>query len=379
MPIENAIARGMPDLGAGVMPSVYAAQQNQRRNAFIDQQTANMRQTYDTNANNAIASDQAQQERAHMQGIVDLYTQTGGAGPQFEAGVRGMGLPPEAVAGVLTNPQGAFEAAMQRLNPGEFGKQYFKNQYPTAAPAVADPSSSREWAIFNKMSAADQAAYLNMKRAGKIYDVGGVPNELTPGGATRPLTTLEEVSGNRAKTAGETASATATGKGASERDQLTIDEGKGAAGGIVTIRRAIELLGEVETGGYDAVALKAKQVFGIESANEAELNSAMAEAVLGDLRRTFGAQFTEKEGARLTSIRSNFGKSSAANKRLLTQALKIAEASANRGMDRARKNGDLDTVKEIQDMMSMQLDSSPANEGPAGNSLDERLKAHGID
>lgn len=145
-------------------------------------------------------------------------------------------------------------------------------------------------------------------------------------------------------------------KGAEERAQTLIERGSLAAEGVAGLKRGISLLDEVKTGGPRAVALRVKQLFGIESADEGELSNQLSKAVLGQLRETFGAAFTEREGARLERIEASFTKSPAANKRLLEQALSIAERNARRAMKAAEERGDMETVEDIKSLLEFSLD-----------------------
>lgn len=151
------------------------------------------------------------------------------------------------------------------------------------------------------------------------------------------------------------AAATETAKSTAGRGQTSIQVGLDAAKGIPVIKRSLALLDSVGTGGFNRASLAAKQMFGIESANEAELSASLGEAVLGDLRATFGAQFTEREGERLQKIRAGLGKSTEGNKRLLGQALQIAEDAANRSMKQAADSGDYRTAQEIKDFLDFQF------------------------
>jgi len=134
-----------------------------------------------------------------------------------------------------------------------------------------------------------------------------------------------------------------------------IDRGLAAAESTAPIRRAIDLLDTVKTGGIRAAALRAKQLFGVEGADEGELSNNMGKAVLSQLRETFGAAFTENEGKRLERIEANFTKSPATNKRLLRQALRIAERTAERAKNAAKRRGDMETVEDIDDLLTFTL------------------------
>jgi len=141
-----------------------------------------------------------------------------------------------------------------------------------------------------------------------------------------------------------------------------IDRGVLAAESTATMRRGISLLNEIKTGGFGSVALKAKNLFGIESANEGELTNSLGKAVLSQLRETFGAAFTEEEGKRLERIEQNIGKSTESNKRLLSQALKIAERTSRRAIKAAERRGDTETAEDIKSLLDFSLELPPTGE-----------------
>jgi hypothetical protein len=65
-----------------------------------------------------------------------------------------------------------------------------------------DPAAWREYQRFIRLSPEEKIVYLNLKRQNeKIYDVGGVATQGNlASGQSRPLTTIDQVSGNRADT-----------------------------------------------------------------------------------------------------------------------------------------------------------------------------------
>lgn len=171
------------------------------------------------------------------------------------------------------------------------------------------------------------------------------------------------------ETAEPISGASTRGRAAETRQQGIINRGLDAADTVPILKRSIELLDSVKTGGFDAASLRAKQLFGIESADEAELSSGLGKAVLSQLRTTFGAAFTEREGARLATIEAGFGKSVEGNKRLLRQALRIAERAAERAIKAAERAGDFDTAQEIRAALDFSLsepvpEETVAPEGP---------------
>lgn len=147
-----------------------------------------------------------------------------------------------------------------------------------------------------------------------------------------------------------------TGGGESRRTQKTINEGVEAVQGLPILRRGLQLLERVETGGIDAVRLRAKQLFGIEGADEGELSANLGRAVLGQLRETFGAAFTEREGARLEQMSAGFGKSLVSNKRLLRQALVLIQGASDRGLKAAGRVGDESAIEQLLDFQEGRFD-----------------------
>jgi hypothetical protein len=171
----------------------------------------------------------------------------------------------------------------------------------------------------------------------------------------RQLTTAEQ----EATGAGTVAGGAATGKGNAERNQIFISEGMAAADSLPTLNRAIELLGTTKTGGLNNLKLWASNTLGVTGADEAELSANMGKAVLSQLRSTFGAAFTEREGAKLQEIEAGFGKSTDGNKRLLQQAQKLVDRAARRGLAAAQAAGDTFSADEIRKSMDMRLDPAP--------------------
>jgi hypothetical protein len=146
-----------------------------------------------------------------------------------------------------------------------------------------------------------------------------------------------------------------TAKTRTERLALQVDEGFSASDAMPVINRAIELLGTVKTGGINAAALAASNLLGVTGADEAELSNNLGKAVLSQLRSTFGAAFTEREGARLDSIEANFGKSTEGNLRLLQQLQKMVEREALRGINAAIQMGDQATADQIREGLGFSL------------------------
>ena len=157
------------------------------------------------------------------------------------------------------------------------------------------------------------------------------------------------------------------------RKQGFIDNGVAAADAFANVNRAITLLDEVSTGGFDNFALKAKRFFGVESANEGELSNLMGKAVLAQLKPLFGAAFTKSEGDKLDRLEASFGKSVAANKKILDNATKIANRAARRGLAAAEDSGDDFTANEIREALSFRLaDKSSATGDSPTTEVDDK-------
>lgn len=192
----------------------------------------------------------------------------------------------------------------------------------------------------------------------QVADVGGsraVVDRLT--GEVQMLSTSEEETAAAARRAEEEKLAGTRGQLTAQRWATQIDEGFAAADSLPVLRRGLELLKDVgiETGGLDALKLWASNRLGVTGADEGELSANLGKAVLAQLRSTFGAQFTEREGARLAEIEAGFGKSTAANTRLLEQAYQLVERTAKRGINAARSAGDNDSAQMIEDAMNFRI------------------------
>jgi len=226
-----------------------------------------------------------------------------------------------------------------------------------------------KWRAYNTLSRPEQAkkqktgAFLVRNPQGEIEIATGVFDPIS--GNLETATTIIG-GGDLVSKLGETgyeettrkvaqARETEVVKGEEKRAAGLIDRGLAAAESTAPIRRAIDLLDTVKTGGIRAAALRAKQLFGVEGADEGELSNNMGKAVLSQLRETFGAAFTENEGKRLERIEANFTKSPATNKRLLRQALRIAERTAERAKNAAKRRGDMETVEDIDDLLTFTL------------------------
>lgn len=148
-----------------------------------------------------------------------------------------------------------------------------------------------------------------------------------------------------------------SGKDEEARRSQRIAWGYDASLGLPTAKRAFDLLKKVRTGGVDALDIKTRQALGAESADQGELANLLGKAVLSQLKATFGAQFTEKEGRLLMDIEAGINKGEGTNMRLLSQLIKRSEVYAKRAIQDAISgpNPDYRTAAAIQEQMDLDL------------------------
>lgn len=233
------------------------------------------------------------------------------------------------------------------------------------AQAAGLPEGSPEYQDFMRyggaagdMGAAKTITY-NNGTVLKITRVGA-PEVYGPNGqlvtdAAQKERILKEARDEGIAYEGDVATARARGTAEEGRAQNIITEGLAAADSTAVLRRSLELLNRVSTGGFSRVKLAAFKLFGIEGADEGELSANLGKAVLAQLRDTFGAAFTEKEGQRLEAIEAGFSSSPETNRRLLKNALTIAERSAQRAIRRAEQRNDYETADEIEAALDFDL------------------------
>jgi len=208
---------------------------------------------------------------------------------------------------------------------------------------------------------------------------GEVVNKLSPIPG-RPVSRLgetgEALTARRIREAGEKALT----KTQVTRLATDIDDAISAAKGMGVINRSIKLLDDLETGGFDAIRVRIKQVLGTESANEAELTANFGKQMLAQLRPIFGAQFTEREGATLARIEAGFGKSTKGNIRLLNQLKQLIQRAAKRGISAAVDTKDFRSAQDIQDLMEFTLqDVAPTTKEALGSPVEDVKKLSDAD
>lgn len=222
-------------------------------------------------------------------------------------------------------------ASIARVNPSAAMQELRTfNQSITDVREVRKTARQQEFEQFQQMKEGP-----DKERFGKM--IGAVSSRETP----------EELAAK--------VSAREGAKGAEERQQEAINQGVTAADSIANLNRTIDLLDKVKTGGLASANLSAQRLFGVEGADAGELSNRLGIAVLGQLKETFGAAFTAQEGERLERLSASFGKSPAANRRIIEQALKLAERKAERGIRAAEARNDTESAQSIRDAMDFSL------------------------
>lgn len=285
-----------------------------------------------------------------------------------------------------------------------------------AALAGSTPADIQIYKFWSGLTAPEQQNFLRLKRnVGSDYqivDVNGVPTVIykpaagmqpgstgvplanlvngvppgTPAGAPpaqaapplqTPLTTLPNQAAGAQRIKQAEATGSTTGTTQTTRYSTQIDNGLQAADSTAILRRGLELLDSVKTGGIDAAKLKATNLFGVTGADEAELSANLGKAVLSQLRSTFGSQFTEREGQRLQEIEAGFGKSTEGNRRLLDQAQKMVTRIAERGIRAAEASGDTETAQEIRDSLKFSIGEQKPSASGVPDDINSLLKQYG--
>jgi len=361
------IGSGLQGFGAGVAGrgvQFLAGQEQQRQQLSLERQQAAAEDL--RRAKGLLDIGDLQGVRNLAQERVGMIQQLGGD-PSDTLGI--LQLADAAISG----DRNAFDALNAQVDAGLQSAADRGVIQPIAAPQDKFVDIQGGKALFQTPGGQVEARDIEGLSASDLKSTKSVQSsKILPGGVTQitfkdGTTEVRKVSGeqlrivkdaeDRGVTLAQASSAArATGTGEARRTQKTINAGVEAVQGIPILRRGLQLLERVETGGVDAVSLRAKQLFGIEGADEGELSANLGRAVLGQLRETFGAAFTEREGARLERMSAGFGKSLASNKRLLRQALVLIQGASDRGLKAAGRLGDESAIEQILDFQEGRFD-----------------------
>ena len=149
-----------------------------------------------------------------------------------------------------------------------------------------------------------------------------------------------------------------------------VDKGVAAAQAVPILKRSLELLEGIETGGLASIQLKTRRIFGVEGANEAELSYNLGKSVLGQLKSTFGAAFTAGEAKKLENLEAGLGKSTAGNMRIIKNLLRQSEQYYKQGLKAAFDSDDLSTYESMSEAYGLTYGPSGDVDGDVDDAKD---------
>lgn len=335
-----------------IVKSPDAAQKIQKQFGIIDQQTANtklnhaatLKQMIETNPQEAamywqqnLASDPA------FDRLADNFQSGDMTGALDDIGFTVTGIGGQEAYDSLFG--GSVEGKIGTYNPRDFTVESLSNFIKGGQrdPSVLERVPVKPVMINDVpyLPDADGSYRPVSVKSGSGGDV--TSTELTP----------EVISEQAATAAADLKTAETKATETERRNATIIDEGLAQARTIPTLKQTISLLERVKTGGWTNQTRNwVKQKFGVEDADEGVLTANLGKAVLSQLRTTFGAAFTEREGARLEAIEAGFGKSPETNKVLLKQLLQMAQKDVDSAMARA----DDQVKEELQGWVDFEFD-----------------------
>jgi len=214
--------------------------------------------------------------------------------------------------------------------------------------------SSPEWQQAISQATGSGVQYAGEEAAARAYaNQGAALSYAAPIAiAQQQGANIGAMGGNGAPSTADIASNETQAKAEATRNQSVIDLGYDSAKSVPSMQAALDLMRQVKTGGLASVGNEVLKRFGIQDANAAEAENLFNMAVLQQLKPTFGAAFTVKEGDWLKDINANFGKSTEGNIRLLEKGIEKAGRYAKYGMARAIDREDMRTADEIRDLIS---------------------------
>lgn len=286
-------------------------------------------------------------------------------------------VPPEVTEGSLIN-----SIAAQMDNPKDFIDYYDRLQARAAKGAEGlkgryQPSTEKGpdgtiWAmndkgevtvkdITGKVLEGEEArkAWLKSKEYG--VDIANRTTYVKESGR------LSAQKGTKAEIEEEVTKGKEQAKGEEKRQQSFIDQGLTAGEALPTLKRSLDLLKGVKTGGFNNALIRAKQFFGVEGANEGELSYNLSKNVIGQLKDMFGGAFSRGEAEWLNRIEAGLGRNPATNRAILTQALKKAERKVRKAIAIAKKKGDVETVQELEDLQKFSLSEEASQNTTTGD------------
>lgn len=130
------------------------------------------------------------------------------------------------------------------------------------------------------------------------------------------------------------------GAGTATTSLDVIDLGEKAAPIIPRVERGIELLGKVDTGGFDAQMKAIADYTGADTADASELQSIFSEQLLSQMQSMKGlGAMSEGDRKAIESGIASWGKSAAGNKRILQNYLSVLKRQKNNALMEIDRQG----------------------------------------
>lgn len=130
------------------------------------------------------------------------------------------------------------------------------------------------------------------------------------------------------------------GSGTATTSLDVIDLGEKAAPIIPRVERGIELLGKVDTGGFDAQMKAIADYTGADTADASELQSIFSEQLLSQMQSMKGlGAMSEGDRKAIESGIASWGKSAAGNKRILQNYLSVLKRQKNNALMEINRQG----------------------------------------
>lgn len=373
-PLVQVLNPGVQQAQRGTGFLAPAAQAGQTRLSTIQNREV-QREQQDV-ANKQALNKEIVQKAVNIKGTADTLNQISQQGGDIEDNMRSFLLTKKQTLPDLGFKTEETDAALEALDSGGV----------EAVLKLANEASSsiEPFLKDTRLKANDfsKGTSFRIKKGGKEFIATPTFNKRTGKGDLD----LQPLSGQFVSTLGETGGEQTArligesgGKEAAvskeKADRTIIDDSFVAAERIPDITDALDLLKKVNTGGVNAVTLAVKQRLGLENSDEAALSTGLARQVLAQLRPIFGAQFTEREGARLDRIEASTSKSRAGNVRIIQDLLKKVERKVKQGIRVARRKGNDDEVEELEALLNFTKEAQkPKQEASLESSLDDLSK-----
>lgn len=156
------------------------------------------------------------------------------------------------------------------------------------------------------------------------------------------------------------------GAGAATTALDIIDLGEKAAPIIPRVERGIELLGKVDTGGFDAQMKAIADYTGADTADASELQSIFSEQLLSQMQSLKGlGAMSEGDRKAIESGIAGWGKSAAGNKRILQNYLSVLKRQKNNALMEIDRQGKDKFQGSYERIKGYSQEPSPPKAAPA--------------